>query len=105
MDVATVENPIGLQRLAPSRRRQARLRSAPVRDAVGIQPGNKSGPTQHALDYDIFVNVPSLDPQDDKKVQRLYKAKDFDFRLKPGSTAIDPPAILHTFPHDLSTHS
>jgi hypothetical protein len=41
------------------------------------------------VDYDIFVNVPGLDAQDLKKVQRLYKAEDFDFRLKPGSAAID----------------
>jgi hypothetical protein len=42
-----------------------------------------------AVDYDIFVNVPSLDAQDLTKVQKLYKAEDFDFELKPGSAAID----------------
>ena len=42
-----------------------------------------------AVDYDIFVNVPRLDAQDLKKVQKLYKAEDFDFSLKPGSAAID----------------
>jgi hypothetical protein len=42
-----------------------------------------------AVDYDIFVNVPRLDAQDAKKVQKLYKAEDFDFRLKAGSAAID----------------
>ena len=46
------------------------------------------------MDYDIFVNVPKLDAQDLKKVQKLYKAEDFDFRLKPGSAAIDRAVIL-----------
>jgi hypothetical protein len=52
---------------------------------------------QHSvlLDYDIFVNVPRLDAQDVKNVQKLYKAEDFDFRLKPGSVAIDKGVILH----------
>jgi len=46
------------------------------------------------VDYDIFVNVPRLDAKDLKRVQRLYKAEDFDFRLKPGSAAIDRGVIL-----------
>jgi hypothetical protein len=41
------------------------------------------------VDYDIFVNVPKLDAQDRKTVQRVYKAEDVDFRLKPGSAAVD----------------
>ena len=51
---------------------------------------------QHSVvvDYDIFVNVPKLDAQDLKKVQKLYKAEDFDFRLKPGSAAIDRGVVL-----------
>src|SRR5258708_4748268 len=47
-----------------------------------------------ALDYDIFVNVPRLDAKDLTNVQRLYKAEDFDFRLKPGSVAVDRGVIL-----------
>src|SRR5579862_4879302 len=47
-----------------------------------------------AVDYDIFVNVPRLDAQDLKTVQKVYKAEDFDFRLKPGSAAIDRGVIL-----------
>jgi hypothetical protein len=46
------------------------------------------------VDYDIFVNVPKLDAQDLKKVQSIYKAEDFDFRLKPGSAAIDRGVVL-----------
>jgi hypothetical protein len=47
------------------------------------------------LDYDTFVNVPKLDAKDLGKVQRLYKAEDLDFRLKPGSAAIDRGVILN----------
>jgi hypothetical protein len=46
------------------------------------------------LDYDIFVNVPRLDAQDLKKVQLLYKVDDLDFRLKPGSAAVDRGVAL-----------
>jgi hypothetical protein len=46
---------------------------------------------QHSilLDYDIFMKVTKLDGKDLATVQRLYDAKDFDFRLKPGSAAVD----------------
>ena len=42
-----------------------------------------------AVDYDVFVNVRRLDAQDTPTVQKLYKADDFDFRLKPASAAVD----------------
>ena len=45
------------------------------------------------LDYDIFMNVPKLD-RDPKTVQRLYDFKDLDFRLKPGSAAIDRGVVI-----------
>ena len=41
-----------------------------------------------AVDYDVFVHVPKLD-RDPRTVQRLYDFKDFDFRLRPASVAID----------------
>jgi hypothetical protein len=46
---------------------------------------------QHSvlLDYDIFTKVPKLDAKDLATVQRLYKAEDLDFRLRPGSAAVD----------------
>ena len=47
------------------------------------------------LDYDIFVRVPRLDAKDLKSVQKLYKAEDLDFRLKPGSAAVDRGVVLH----------
>ena len=55
-----------------------------------------TGQDQHSVevDYDIFVNVKGLDAQDLKKVQTLYKAEDFDFRLKPGSAPIDRGVML-----------
>ena len=41
------------------------------------------------VDYDVFRNVPRLDARDVQTVQHLYRAEDFDFRLRPGSAAID----------------
>ena len=41
------------------------------------------------VDYDIFQKVPRLDAQDKATVQKVYKAEDLDFRLKPGSAAVD----------------
>ena len=46
------------------------------------------------LDYDVFVHVPMLDAKDMKTVQKLYDAKDLDFRLKPGSAAVDKGAVI-----------
>jgi hypothetical protein len=45
------------------------------------------------LDYDVFMNVTKLD-RDPKTVQRLYDFKDLDFRLRPGSAAIDRGVVL-----------
>jgi hypothetical protein len=41
------------------------------------------------VDYDVFVNVPPLDARDVTQLQRLYRAEDLDFRLRPGSAAVD----------------
>ncbi|HEX7236495.1 MAG TPA: hypothetical protein VF405_06005 [Gammaproteobacteria bacterium] len=48
------------------------------------------------VDYDVFVNVPKLDAQDTGKVQKLYDARDLDFRLRPGSAAVDRGTPLAT---------
>jgi hypothetical protein len=40
------------------------------------------------VDYDVFVNVPQLD-RDPSRIQRLHRFEDYDFRLRPGSAAID----------------
>lgn len=57
-----------------------------------------SGQDQHSLmlDYDVFMNVPRLDGKDMANVQKLYKAEEFDFRLKAGSAAIDRGVELPT---------
>jgi hypothetical protein len=51
---------------------------------------------QHSVlvDYDVFMKVTRLDAKDLAAVQRLYKAEDFDFRLKPGSAAVDKGIAL-----------
>jgi len=48
------------------------------------------------VDYDVFVRVPRLDAQDASSVQRLYDARDLDFRLRRGSAAIDRGTPLAT---------
>jgi hypothetical protein len=55
-----------------------------------------TGQDQHSVlvDYDVFVNVPRLDAQDVRTVQKVYKAEDFDFRLEPGSAAVDRGVAL-----------
>jgi hypothetical protein len=53
-----------------------------------------------AVDYDVFVNVKRLDAQDTPSVQKIYKAADFDFRLKPGSAAVDRGIALPTVTDD-----
>ncbi len=55
-----------------------------------------TGQDQHSIvvDYDAFVNVPKLDGRDVKTVQKLYKASDYDFRLKPDSVAVDRGVVL-----------
>lgn len=45
------------------------------------------------LDYDTFVNVPR---PDDSDPQHLYVPEDMDFRLRPGSPAIDRGIVLAT---------
>ena len=48
------------------------------------------------VDYDIFMKVPKLDAQDASTVQKLYDARDLDFRLRPGSAAVDRGIVLPT---------
>jgi hypothetical protein len=48
------------------------------------------------VDYDVFVNVPALDAQDAATVQKLYDARDFDFRLRRGSAAVDRGTAMAT---------
>jgi hypothetical protein len=46
------------------------------------------------VDYDVFVNVPPLDAQDTASVQRLYRAEDLDFGLRPRSAAVDRGVVI-----------
>jgi hypothetical protein len=48
------------------------------------------------VDYDVFANVPKLDAQDAENVQKLYDANALDFRLRPGSAAVDRGTPLAT---------
>jgi hypothetical protein len=62
---------------------------------VGTPPDDEyvtgSRQDQHSvtLNYDVFVKVPKLDAKELLRVQQLYKAEDLDFRLQPGSAAVD----------------
>ncbi len=46
--------------------------------------------------YDVFVNVPALDARDVSALQHVYDADDLDFRLRPGSAAVDRGMVLPT---------
>ena len=48
------------------------------------------------VDYDVFMKVPKLDAHDAASVQRLYDARDLDFRLRSGSAAVDRGVALPT---------
>ena len=48
------------------------------------------------VDYDVFAKVPRLDAQDAATVQKLYDARDLDFRLRPDSAAVDRGTPLAT---------
>lgn len=45
------------------------------------------------VDYDVFMNVPKL-TREPETVQRLYDFADLDFRLRPGSAAIDRGVVI-----------
>ena len=52
--------------------------------APSTRPRRASDRHSVLVDYDVFVNVPKLDAQDRQTVQRVYKARRLDFRLKAG---------------------
>jgi hypothetical protein len=54
------------------------------------------------VDFDVFVNVPRLDAQDARTVQRVYKAEEFDFRLKPTASAVDRGVVLPNVNEDFT---
>ncbi len=68
-----------------------------ARDFGGLAEYSKAtGQDQHSIlvDYDVFANVRRLDAQDAANVQKIYKAEEFDFRLKPGSAPVDRGLVL-----------
>lgn len=54
------------------------------------------------VDYGIFRNVPQLDARDVNTLQHLYRAEDFDFRLKEGSAAVDRGVRIPNVTDDFS---
>ena len=44
--------------------------------------------------YDVCMNVPALDARNVSTLQNLYDAEDLDFRLRPGSSAVDKGMVL-----------
>jgi hypothetical protein len=63
--------------------------------------GRATHQEQHSIliDFDVFANVRIPDKSDP---QHLYKPEDFDFRLKPGSRAIDAGAVLPSITDDFT---
>ena len=51
------------------------------------------------IDYDVFVNAKAPDKSDP---QRLYSPEEFDFRLKPGSAAVDSGTVIPTINDDFT---
>jgi hypothetical protein len=74
------------------------------RFATLAQYADATGQDRHSIlvDYDIFQNVKRLDAQDSASVQKLYKAEDFDFRLKPGSAPVDKGIVLANVTDDFA---
>ncbi len=91
MDVAPVCDDGGFQRHGQpgAGAANAKLERGPSRRSPSTARATKQDQHSVLVDYDIFVNVPRLDAQDRKAVQKVYKAEDFDFRLKPNSAAVD----------------
>jgi len=60
-----------------------------------------TGQEKHSvlLDYDVFEKVPMPDKSD---AQHLYNPEDFDFRLRPGSAAVDAGVLLSTINDDFT---
>ena len=54
------------------------------------------------VDYDVFMNVPPLDAQARRLVQKVYAHDQLDFRLKPGAAAIDKGVAIPNVTNDVS---
>ena len=70
--------------------KDSRLETREFASLAEIQQGDCQDSHSVILDYDVFVNVKRLDAQDVKTVENIYLgARTSDFRLKPGSAAVD----------------
>ena len=66
----------------------------PVRKFPSLKAfSDATGQEQHSVlvDYDTFVKARAPDRTDP---QRIYRSDDFDFRLKPGSAAVDAGVVI-----------
>ena len=73
---------------------EARLRTQQFASLAEYAAATGQDSHSVAVDYDVFVNVRRLDAQDAASVQKLYKADELDFRLKPRSAAVDKGVAL-----------
>jgi hypothetical protein len=71
------------------------------RSATLAEYSQVTGQDKHSIlvDYDVFSNVWQADPDD---VTRIYKAEELDFRLKPGTLAVDAGCILPNINDDFT---
>ena len=83
---------IAMDTLGPGR--QPRLETREFADLAQYSKATGQDRNSVLVDYDIFMNVRRLDAQDISSLQKVYKAEDFDFRLKPGSAAVNKGTVL-----------
>jgi hypothetical protein len=77
-----------------TRGRNAQVENRRYKTLAEFQQATKQDAHSLLVDYDIFMNVPRLDGHDVKTVQKVYEAKDFDFRLKAGASVVDRGVVL-----------
>jgi hypothetical protein len=80
-----------------TRRASGAAGAMPIREYSTLQAysaDTKLDKNSITVGYDIFENVKRLNAKDVKTVQNIYKAEDFDFRLKAGSAAVDKGMII-----------
>jgi hypothetical protein len=73
----------------PEPGRQAELESRTFRTLADYSAATGQDRNSVLIDYDIFVNVPALDAADSESIQKVHSHEGLDFRLKPGSAAVD----------------
>ena len=77
---------------APGHTPSLELREFATLEAYSAATGQDRNSVQ--VGYDVFVNVPALDARDVSTLQRVYDAEALDFRLRPGSAAVDQGMVL-----------